>query len=163
METASILSATKGEKLKDETQWRTWFSRVRTYAKQKDVWELCDPDAVTAEVAAASPESERLTIRPEPRTKPRVPAYPEEGDAEEKRTWRDRMDLFKIEHSNWQIETKGLNDVNDFISTYIDPVHYLEVSPLETPYERLVYLKSRFGETVAYREEIRMKWRYFST
>ncbi|KAJ5827623.1 hypothetical protein N7447_001845 [Penicillium robsamsonii] len=163
METASILSATKGEKLKDETQWRTWFTRVRSYARQKGVWELCDPEAVMAEIAAVSTAIEKPPIRPDLLTEPTVPEYPEEGDAEEKKTWRDRMDLFKIKYARWQSEAKGLADVNEYILIYLDPVHHLAIIPLETPYERLVYLKSRFAQTVTYREEIRMKWRYFST
>lgn len=44
MEAASILSAIKGEKLKDSLQWRTWYARMKLYAKQKRVWDLCDPE-----------------------------------------------------------------------------------------------------------------------
>jgi hypothetical protein len=38
--TTSILSAIKGEKLKDPHQWRMWFARVKLYAKQRKFWQL---------------------------------------------------------------------------------------------------------------------------
>ncbi|CAG8899863.1 unnamed protein product [Penicillium nalgiovense] len=43
MEAASILSAMKGEKLKDSPQWLTWFAKVQLYAVQKNVRDLSSP------------------------------------------------------------------------------------------------------------------------
>ena len=86
MEAASILSAIKGEKLKDSPQWLTWFAKVQLYAMQKNVWDLCNPDI---------PPTERLDALKEPIE----PEYPEEGDEGDRRIWRDRMDVYKVKYT----------------------------------------------------------------
>jgi hypothetical protein len=72
MEAASILSAMKGEKLKDSPQWLTWFAKVQLYAVQKNVWDLCNPDLTSS-------------TRTEPLQEPAEPEYPEEGDEKDRR------------------------------------------------------------------------------
>ncbi|KAJ5290653.1 uncharacterized protein N7443_010906 [Penicillium atrosanguineum] len=149
MEAVSILSAMKGDKLKDSPQWRTWFARVKLYAKQKRVWDLCDPDIEKED-------------RPRGLREPYEPEYPEDGDTEERKEWRDRMDVYKVAYAKWEKQIKGLDDVNEYIISFLDPIHHLALIDYETPYDRLVYLKSRFARSSAYEEEIRMKWRLFA-
>ncbi|KAJ5318334.1 hypothetical protein N7476_004754 [Penicillium atrosanguineum] len=149
MEAASILSAMKGDKLKDSPQWRTWFACVKLYAKQKRVWDLCDPDIEKED-------------RPRGLREPYEPEYPEDGDTEERKEWRDRMDVYKVAYAKWEKQIKGLDDVNEYIISFLDPIHHLALIDYETPYDRLVYLKSRFARSSAYEEEIRMKWRLFA-
>jgi hypothetical protein len=73
MEAASILSAMKGEKLKDSPQWLTWFAKVQLYAVQKNVWDFCNPDLTSSTTDPANK-------RPKPLQEPAEPEYPEEGD-----------------------------------------------------------------------------------
>jgi hypothetical protein len=40
---STVVSAIKGEKLKDPTQWRNWFARIKIYIRQKKVWDLVNP------------------------------------------------------------------------------------------------------------------------
>ncbi|KAJ5837663.1 uncharacterized protein N7525_002851 [Penicillium rubens] len=155
MEAASILSAMKGEKLKDSPQWLTWFAKVQLYAVQKNVWDLCNPDLTTSTTDPANK-------RPEPLQEPAEPEYPEEGDERDRRIWRDRMDVYKVKYTRWEKQAKGLSDVNEYILTYLDPIHHLSLVAYRTPYDRLVYLKSRFARSTAYEEEIRMKWKVFA-
>ncbi|KAJ5869035.1 hypothetical protein N7455_003976 [Penicillium solitum] len=126
MEAASILSAMKGEKLKDSPQWLTWFAKVQLYAMQKNVWDLCNPEPPTTT------------------------------------EWRDRMDVYKMKCTKWEKQAKGLSDVNEYILTYLDPIHHLALITYRTPYDRLVYLKTRFARSTAYEEEIRMNWKVFA-
>ncbi|KAJ5215231.1 uncharacterized protein N7498_001638 [Penicillium cinerascens] len=79
METTSTLSTSMGEKLKDASQWRTWFARVELYASERMVWELCDPDTPVDDL-------------PRPMKEPHEPEYPQDGDSNEKKKWRDRLD-----------------------------------------------------------------------
>jgi len=154
MEAASILSAMKGEKLKDSPQWLTWFAKVQLYAMQKNVWDLCNPDPPTT--------TESQAIRSIPLQEPVEPEYPEDGDDKDRRIWRDRMDVYKMKYTKWEKQAKGLSDVNEYILTYLDPMHHLALITYRTPYERLVYLKTRFARSTAYEEEIRMNWKVFA-
>lgn len=154
MEAASILSAMKGEKLKDSPQWLTWFAKVQLYAVQKNVRDLCNPDLTSSTTDPANK-------RPEPLQEPAEPEYPKEGDERDRRIWRDRMDVYKVKYTRWEKEAKGLSDVNEYILTYLDPIHHLSLVAYRTPYDKLVYLKSRFARSTAYEEEIRMKWKVF--
>ena len=149
MEAASILSAMKGEKLKDAPQWRIWFAKVQLYATQKNVWDLCNPDTLS-------------TSRPAALTEPVDPTYPPNDDEKARRIWRDLMDVYKVKWARWEKQSKGLGDVNEYILTYLDPIHHLALLPYTTPYDRLVYLKSRFAKSTAYEEEIRMNWKIFA-
>ncbi|KAJ5512615.1 hypothetical protein N7463_002167 [Penicillium fimorum] len=149
MEAVSILSALKGEKLKDAPQWPTWFARVQLYAIQKNVWDHCNPD---------TPSTERLDTLKEPVE----PEYPEEGDKRDRRIWQDLMDVYKMKYTRWEKQAKGLSDVNEYILTYLDPMHHLSLITYRTPYDILVYLKSRFARSTAYEEEIRMKGKVFA-
>lgn len=38
-----MVSAIKGDKLKDSPQWRNWLARVKLFARQKKVWDLVNP------------------------------------------------------------------------------------------------------------------------
>ena len=72
------------------------------------------------------------------------------------------MDVYKVKYTRWEKQAKGLSDVNEYILTYLDPIHHLSLVAYRTPYDRLVYLKSRFARSTAYEEEIRMKWKVFA-
>ncbi|KAJ5121715.1 hypothetical protein N7526_008652 [Penicillium atrosanguineum] len=123
--------------------WRTWFARVKLYAKQKRVWDLCDLDIEKED-------------RPRGLREPYEPEYPKDRDTEERKEWRDRMDVYKVAYTKWEKQIKGLDDVNEYIISFLDPIHYLILIDYKTPYDRLVYLKSRFARSSAYKEEIQV-------
>ncbi|OQE34373.1 hypothetical protein PENCOP_c018G00907 [Penicillium coprophilum] len=148
MEAASILSAMKGDKLKDSPQWLTWYARVQLYATQKNVWDHCDPNTPPAE-------------RPETLKEPIEPEYPEDGSETDRIYWRDRMDIYKLRIARWEKQAKRLSDVNEYILTYLDSMHHLNLIGYHTPYDKLVYLKSRFARSTTYKE-FRMKWKVFA-
>ncbi|KAJ6094488.1 hypothetical protein N7467_002001 [Penicillium canescens] len=150
METASMLSALKGDKLKDSSQWRAWHKRMRAFAMNRTVWDLCNPDTDEA-------------YRPKALREPREPEYPLDADLEAKKEWRDLLEVYKIGANRWEKQRKGLNEVNEYIITFVDSSLRDAVLEFDTPYDRLVYLKTRFARTPAYKEEIRMQWRAFST
>lgn len=72
------------------------------------------------------------------------------------------MDIYKLRYARWEKQAKGLSDVNEYILTYLDSMHHLNLIGYHTPYDRLVYLKSRFARSTAYEEEVRMKWKVFA-
>lgn len=72
------------------------------------------------------------------------------------------MEIYKIRYTKWERQTKGLADVNEYIITHLDVIHYISLLDNETPYKRLVYLQARLARSAAYEEEIRMKWRSFA-
>jgi hypothetical protein len=146
---STAVSAMKGEKLKDPVQWRNWFARIKIYARQKRVWDLVDPHI----------EEEYLE---QPIRKPRRPQYPEGGTEIAKREWRDRMDIYKLDLADWEQQNKALDAVNEWIITNLDPIHHTSMLNHQTPYERLVYLHTRFGRSTAAEEDIRAQWKRVS-
>ncbi|KAJ6061516.1 uncharacterized protein N7446_005636 [Penicillium canescens] len=150
METASMLSALKGDKLKDSSQWRAWHKRMRAFAINRTVWDLCNPDTDGA-------------LRPKALREPQEPEYPLDADPEAKKEWRDLLEVYKIGANRWEKQRKGLNEVNEYIITFVDSGLRDAVLEFDTPYDRLAYLKTRFARTPAFKEEIRMQWRAFST
>ena len=72
------------------------------------------------------------------------------------------MDVYKMKYTKWEKQVKGLSDINEYILTYLDPMYHLALIIYRTPYERLVYLKTRFARSTAYEEEIRMNWKVFA-
>lgn len=150
MESNSVVSAMKGDKLKDSPQWRNWFARVKLFARQKKVWDLVNPQI----------EEDYLE---QPMRKPKRPQYPEGGSESVKREWRDRLDIYKLDLAEWEQQAKGLDAVNEWIITNLDPIHHASLLDYETPYERLVYLTTRFARSNAYEEDIRAQWKWFSS
>ncbi|KAJ5110197.1 hypothetical protein N7532_002842 [Penicillium argentinense] len=147
---SNVVSAMKGDKLKDSPQWRNWFARVKLFARQKMVWDLVNPQI----------EEDELE---QPMRKPRRPQYPEGGSENAKREWRDRLDIYKLDLAEWEQQTKGLDAVNEWIIANLDPIHHAFLLDYETPYERLVYLETRFARSNAYVEDIRAQWKRFSS
>lgn len=105
------------------------------------VWDLCDPDIPIDDL-------------PEPLEEPYVPEYPEGGDFNEKKEWRDRIDVYKIKYAKWEKQARALGDVNAYIITHLNATHHLSLLRYKTPYQRLVYLQARFARSSAYEEEI---------
>ena len=149
MEAASILSALKGEKLKDSSHWQSWHQRMKVFAKRRDIWDLCNPDA------------DEL-YRPKALIEPIEPEFPDDGSQEEKRDWRDRLEVYKIKANRWDRQRKSLNEFDDLIVNSLDVSLREVVMKCETPYDRLVYLSKRFARSEAYTEEVRMQWKAFS-
>ncbi|OOQ89746.1 hypothetical protein PEBR_07187 [Penicillium brasilianum] len=139
---STAISAMKGDKLKQPQHWRTWFARIKIYARQKKVWELINPQI----------EAEYLD---EPIRKPRRPQYPENGNETAKREWRDRLDIYKLDLAEWEQQNKALDVVNEWIVSNLDLTHHTSLLNYQTPYERLVYLQIRFGRSTAAEEDIR--------
>ncbi|KAJ6095008.1 hypothetical protein N7467_002521 [Penicillium canescens] len=106
--------------------------------------DLCNPDTDEA-------------YRPKALREPREPEYPLDADPEAKKEWRDLLEVYKIGANRWEKQRKGLNKVNKYIITFVDSSLRDVVLEFDTPYNRLVYLKTRFARTPAYKEEIRMQ------
>jgi hypothetical protein len=64
---STTISAMKGDTLKQPQHWRTWFARIKIYARQKKVRDLINPQV----------EEDYLE---EPIRKPKRPQYPENGN-----------------------------------------------------------------------------------
>ncbi|KAJ6030953.1 uncharacterized protein N7446_007597 [Penicillium canescens] len=150
MEARSMPSAVRSDKLKDSSQWRAWYMQIKAFAAQRTVWDLCNPD--TDELH-----------RPKALEEPIEPEYPEEGNEKTLKAWRDRLEIYKIKANRWEKQQKGLNEVNDYIITYLDNSLRLSVLIYDTPIGRLAYLKKRFARSYVYEEEVRMKWKAFSS
>ena len=108
---STVVSAMKGDKLKDPVQWRNWFARIKIYARQKRVWDLVDPYT----------DEEDLE---QPIRKPRRPQYPEDRSESTKREWRDRIDIYKLDLADQEQQNKALNAVNEWIITNLDLIYY---------------------------------------
>jgi len=145
-----VVSAMKGDKLKDSPQWRNWFARAKLFARQKKVWDLVNPQVKENELE-------------QPMRKPRRPQYPEDSNKNIKREWRDRLDIYKLDLAEWEQQAKGLDAVNEWIITNLDPIHHASLLDYETPRERLVYLQIQFARSNAYEEDIRAQWKQFSS
>lgn len=65
--------------------------------------------------------------------------------------------MYKVAYAKWEKQLKGLDDINEYIITFLDPILHLPLLNYKTPDERLVYLMSRFARSTAYEEEIRIK------
>lgn len=141
---ASTLSAMKGDKLREPAQWSTWYAKTRRFAQLRAVWELCNPEV-------------NEDALPKRSTEPVEPEYPEDGDDKETRKWRDRFDVYKLALSKYEKQTKGLNDVYEYIFATIDSKYHRSVITKETPYDVLVALKTRFARSNSYKEELRDK------
>ncbi|KAJ5369326.1 uncharacterized protein N7496_009086 [Penicillium cataractarum] len=146
---STVISAMKGEKLKDPLQWRNWFARIKLYARQKRVWDLIDPHTEEGYLE-------------EPIRKPRRPQYPEDGNESAKREWRDRMDIYKLDLNEWEQQNKSLDAINEWIISNLDAIHHTSMLNYQTPYERLVYLHTRFGRATAAEEDVRTQWKRVS-
>ncbi|KAJ5555330.1 hypothetical protein N7535_007766 [Penicillium sp. DV-2018c] len=146
---STVVSAMKGEKLKEPSQWRNWFARIKIYARQKRVWELIDPHTAAEDLE-------------QPIRKPRRPQYPEGGTEAAKREWRDRMEIYKLDLAGWEQQSKSLEAINEWIIANLDPIHHTSMLNYETLYERLVYLQTRFGRSSAAEEDVRTQWKRVS-
>lgn len=142
---STVVSAMKGEKLKDPAQWRNWIARMKIYARQKKVWDLVNPQV----------EEDYLE---KPIRKPRRPQYPEDSSEQVKREWRDRMDIYKLDLSEWEQQNRSLDAVNEWIIVNLDPTYHTSLLNYDTPYQRLVYLEKRFARSSATEEAIRVQW-----
>jgi hypothetical protein len=109
------------------------------------VWELCNPETA----ADALPKRS---------TEPVEPVYPEEGDKKATRKWRDRYDIYKVTLSRHKKQTKGLNDVNEYIFATLNSKYHSSLITKESLYKVLVALKTRFARSNSYKEEMRDKW-----
>ena len=75
-----------------------------------------------------------------------------------KREWRDRMDIYKLDLSEWEQQNKSLEAVNEWIVANLDPTYHTSLLDYDTPYQRLVYLEKRFARSAATEEAIRVQW-----
>ncbi|KAJ5294289.1 hypothetical protein N7508_009110 [Penicillium antarcticum] len=107
MDSSTYLSAMKSEKLKDSSQWQSWHQRVKVFAQRRGIWDFCNPD--TDELH-----------RPEALREPIVPDYPDDGYQEDKRDWRDRLEVYKIKANRWDRQRKSLNEIDDLIVNSLD-------------------------------------------
>jgi hypothetical protein len=85
-----------------------------------------------------------------------MPQYPEDGSEADKRTWRDRMDIYKVQAGKWDKQVFGLDAVNEWILDNLDPTYHTRLLNYETLYQRLVYLEKRFARAAATEEAIRV-------
>lgn len=65
------------------------------------------------------------------------------------------MDIYKLDLAEWEQQNKSLEVINEWIITNLDPIHHTSMLNYQTPYERLVYLQTRFGRSTTAEEDIR--------
>jgi hypothetical protein len=143
----------KGEKLKDSMQWRNWWgigSHVSRYMHARRGYGILSTPHI---------EEEYLE---QPVRKPRRPQHPEDGNESAKGEWKDRMDIFKLDLSEWEQQNKSPDAANEWIITNLDPGHHTSMLNYRTPDERLVYLYTRFGRSTAAEEDIQAQWKRVS-
>ena len=113
------------------------------------IWDLCNPDIDELH-------------RPKVLNEPIEPDFPDNGTQEEKRDWRDRLEVYKVKANRFEKQRRSLVEMNDFIIINLDQSIRDAVLEYDAPYDRLVYLSQRFARSHAYKEEIRMQWRAFA-
>ncbi|KAJ5945066.1 hypothetical protein N7516_005234 [Penicillium verrucosum] len=59
-------------------------------------------------------------------------------------------------------QQNALDEVNEYIITYLDTSLRMSVLVHHTPSSRLAYLKQCFGRSYVHEEQVRMKWKVFS-
>lgn len=135
---STVVSVEKRVKLHTSEQWMTWLSYVRSVAVANEVWNLVDPDLT----------EEQLEKPIEKTTMPKMP----DGDVTNEnslvfRTWGYRMDAYKIVVAELEKQKKGLKDVNQAIIQSVHSDHLPTLEDKDTARERLVFLKTRFGQS----------------
>jgi hypothetical protein len=120
----AIYSATKVQAiLSSRDDWRTWYRGIKDHANQKGVWNFFDPDA----------DNES---RPDPPTKPRIPA---ENEASENAYRHYLMALH-----DWQIASNGFQSTKEVIRETVD-LHIRELIADKKTYEMLRILKKKYA------------------
>lgn len=107
---ATVVSALKGEKLKDASQWTPWFTRLKTYAKDRDVWDYIDP---------TTPENQLPPLKQRP-VDPGLPPTGENVTETQRRDWRDYQDYYKTAYASYQDQRRALAAVNEWIVVNLD-------------------------------------------
>ncbi|KAJ6022979.1 hypothetical protein N7460_012269 [Penicillium canescens] len=162
MDSTSTVSQWRGEKLKSAAQWHSWYAAMKRYAQNLDVWVYCNP------------ELSRSTLR-QPMEMPVRPEIPtlqlaedlstaqlrllKEEYKEEKASWRDDMDLYKLSLAEYKEQQKGLRLVDQAITNSIEVKLQRIMDRLETPYERLRFLYKRFARSNSYNVDVLLRWR----
>jgi hypothetical protein len=82
-----------------------------------------------------------------------------EEHREEKASWRDDMDIYKLSLMEYKDQQKGLRLVDQAISSSVDPKLQRVLDRLDTTYERLRFLGNRFSRTNSYSVETFYRWR----
>jgi hypothetical protein len=144
--TLAMLSARKGDKLRDSAQWNKWIDLCEQFATTRRVWQFCNP---------ATPES-NLPMKME---EPIVEPYPEDyRDEKRVKLWRDQFDLCKFHTAQWEKQERGIAEVQEWILAHLDEKFHSTVQQMRSPHQRLQTLKTRFGTSTAYEEEVIRRW-----
>ncbi|KAJ5543780.1 hypothetical protein N7494_005059 [Penicillium frequentans] len=162
MDSTSTFSQWRGEKLKSASQWHSWYAALRRYAQNLDVWVYCNPELSRGHLRHPM----ELPVRPE------MPVFQvvedlsaaqlrllKEEHKEEKASWRDDMDLYKLSLAEYKEQQKGLRLVDQAITISIEAKLQRIMDRLETPYERLRFLHKRFARSNSYNVEVLLRWR----
>jgi hypothetical protein len=136
-----MISALKGDILRDSAQWNRWIDLCKQFATTRRVWQFCNP---------ATPEFGR----PQRMEEPEVEPYPENRRDETRiELWRDHFDLCKFRKAQWEEQERGIAEVQEWILTHLDEKFHGTVQQMRTPHQRLQSLKTHFGKSTAYEEK----------
>jgi len=121
-----------------------------------------------------NPELGRSTVV-QPRELPTMPAQPaldipeeitpaglrslKEVFKENQSIWRDEMDIYRLRLAEFERQEKGLRTIDLAISASVEPQMNRVLDRMDTAYERMRYLASRFSRTNAYGVEVFLRWR----
>jgi len=162
MESIGSVSSWKGEKLTSSAQWHSWYMAMRRLGQSLRVWDMCNPELGRSTVV-------------QPRELPTMPAQPaldipeeitpaglkslKEVFKENQSIWRDEMDIYRLRLAEFERQEKGLRTIDLAISASVEPQMNRVLDRMDTAYERMRYLASRFSRTNAYGVEVFLRWR----
>ncbi|KAJ5642646.1 hypothetical protein N7490_006646 [Penicillium lividum] len=158
MDPTVSVSQWKGEKLKNSSHWPAWYSAMKQFAKTRKVWDYCNPEKPAPEVLE----------EPQAPARPRL-HIPRGATTEVAKTLReefkDRQMEYSYDHDDYKEELKryekvenGLQSVEFVITASTDTKLHRLMDDLETPYEKISFLKKRFSHTKSHQNEVLLRW-----
>ncbi|KAJ5900417.1 uncharacterized protein N7473_004487 [Penicillium subrubescens] len=144
------------QRLRSKPQWRVWIDYIKSAAVSEGVWQYMDPDLSDDEVKTLP----NIEDPPTPEmVNPDVSDIAELTDEEYKRFNRYTTQ-WTLHRPIWKEAWKGLNRLNDKITSSVATEHHSRLVGCRTPREKLLKLKENFApEEDTRREELRQAWR----
>ncbi|KAJ5561490.1 hypothetical protein N7461_000251 [Penicillium sp. DV-2018c] len=114
------------------------------------VWEILDPEKSDEEITKEIDE-------------PELPPMPQQAMNETNqmmyRMWGYQMDVYKVKLATYERQQKGLAIVNTAIKASIHENQQYSLEDKDTARQRLLFLKSRFGQSFNRFEMVRKEWK----
>lgn len=129
--------AASSSKLASQEQWTDWLSSVRALAKDLQVWEIINPneeDTKAEELILSAPKL------------PRRPSEPfSKATKDEYQAWGHEVDIYKLELHAFEVQLKGLTEVNKWIATNVAKSYQFLLKDRDRPRDRMKALQQQFG------------------